>query len=342
MTSLTDVYDGGVGVVADPRQRLAGAALFLAGAAMVVGAIPIATTDLVQGIGLSLYDARELAGVLAGLGVPAVFVGILTVLPAGRGTRAGAAIGASLAVLGVALFAYAYPYNWVATNPAMAVTTTLLYSVGTLLTFWCLFVGIATFKTRNDPGGTARLEITDEGTVKVVSDDSPIPGMGGIGLFGTDPDGEVETQTNRDGDDDDTLVAEPDVDPATPSQSQPQTRAQSQSQSRSSRQSARSSQQSHQSTTSARQAPQSAERPTPAGDGAGGVQTAERTAQPDPAAADADIQQAVEQRGKPDRYCGNCAHFEYVRADGEIAPYCGRHEELMDDMDACQQWEPNS
>jgi hypothetical protein len=334
MTSLTDVYDGGVGVVADPRQRLAGAALFLGGAAMVVGAIPIATTDLVRGLGLSVYDARELAGVLAGLGVPAVFVGILTVLPAGRGTRAGAAIGASLAILGVALFAYAYPYNWVATNPAMAVATTLLYSGGTLFTFWCLFVGIATFKTRNDPGGTARLEITDEGTVKVVSDDSPIPGMGGIGLFGTDPDGEVETQTNRDDGEDDTLVAEPDVGPVTPSQSQQQAGAQSQSQSRT-RQSIRSTQPSNQSS-------QSPERPAPAGDGAGTVGSVDSTSQPDPAAADTDIQQAVEERGKPDRYCGNCAHFEYVRADGDIAPYCGRHEELLDDMDACGQWEPNS
>lgn len=302
MTSLTDVYDGGVGVVADPRQRLAGTALFLAGAAMVVGAIPIATTDLARGIGLSLYEARELAGVLAGLGVPAVFVGILTVLPAGRGTRAGAAIGASIAVFGVALFAYAYPFNWVSTNPAMAVVTTLLYSIGTLVAFWCLFVGIATFKTRNDPGGTARLEITDEGTVKVVSSDSPLPGMGGIGLFGNDPDGDVETQTNRG--EDETLVAEPDVDETMPTQ-QPQS-------------------------------------PTPAGDGAGGVQADEGASGSDPAAADANIRQAVQERGRPDQYCGNCSHFEYVRADGEITPYCGFHEELLDDMDACQQWDANN
>jgi hypothetical protein len=208
MTSLTDVYDGGVGVVADPRRRLAGAALFLAGAAMVVGAIPIATTDLVQTVGLSVYEARELAGVLAGLGVPAVFVGILTVVPAGRGTRAGAAIGASLALLGVALFAYAYPYSWVSNDPTMAVVTAVLYSAGTLVTFWCLFVGIATFKTRNDPGGSARVEITDEGVVEIVSAGRSVPSMGGVGLFGTDPDGRVETQTNR-GSDDAVVAGEP-------------------------------------------------------------------------------------------------------------------------------------
>ncbi|MFC7134161.1 MULTISPECIES: DUF7139 domain-containing protein [Salinibaculum] len=305
MTSLTDVYDGGVGVVADPRQRLAGAGLFLAGAAMVVGAIPIATTDLAGSVGLSVFEARELAGVLAGLGVPAVFVGILTVLPAGRGTRAGAAIGASLAILGVALFGYAYPYNWVSTDPAMAVATTLLYSLGTLVTFWCLFVGIATFKTRNDPGGTARLELTDEGTIKVVSTDSAIPGMGGIGLFGNDPDGNVETQTN-DGEAD-TLVAEPDVDEM-----------------------------------GVQQTPNPTPSPTPAGDGAGAVDAADAGGAQDPAAANADVREAVQERGRPDRYCGNCAHFEYVRADGEIAPYCGLHDEVMEDMDACPQWDANS
>ncbi len=303
MTSLSDVYEGGVGVVADPRQRLAGAALFLAGAAMIVGAIPIATTDIVRGLGFSVYEGRKFAGILAGLGVPSVFVGILTVLPAGRATRAGTAIGASLAVLGVALFGYAYPYNWVASNPGLAVTTTLLYTAGTLITFWCLFLGIATFKTRNDPGGSARLEITDEGTVEIVSTDSAIPGMGGIGLFGTDPDGEVETQTNREIDEE-PIVAEPDIDEA------------------------------FQST------PSETTKPTPAGDGSGAVDTAPET--PDPAAADADIHQAVTERGQPDRYCGNCSQFEYVRVDGEITPYCGFHEEVLEDMDACDQWEANS
>jgi hypothetical protein len=39
-----------------------------------------------------------------------------------------------------------------------------------------------------------------------------------------------------------------------------------------------------------------------------------------------------------DRYCGNCAHFDYVRTDRGIQPYCGLHDELMDDMDACEEW----
>ncbi|PSQ33188.1 hypothetical protein BRD09_01705, partial [Halobacteriales archaeon SW_10_68_16] len=198
MTSLTDVYAGGVGTAIDLRRRLLGAALFVLGAGMVVGAIPVATTDLAAELGLGLYGARELAGILAGVGLPAAFVGIFAVLPAGRATRAAAAIGASLAVLGVAMFVVTYPYDWLASAPQLAVATTVVYSLGTLVTFWCLFVGLATFKRRNDPGGTARVEITDQGTVRVISDeDSSLPGFGSVGLFGSGPDGSVETQTNR-------------------------------------------------------------------------------------------------------------------------------------------------
>ncbi len=44
-----------------------------------------------------------------------------------------------------------------------------------------------------------------------------------------------------------------------------------------------------------------------------------------------------------DRYCGNCQHFEYVRSSSSgMVPYCGRHETAMNDMDACEEWEPNN
>lgn len=296
MTSLSEVYEGGVGSVVDPRQRLFGMGLFAIGAAMVVGAIPVATTELGAWLGLDVYGARQLGGVLAGLGLPAVFVGIFVVLPASNATRAAGAIGASLAVLGVVLFTYAYPYEWISNNPTLAVATTALYALGTLVTFWCVFVGVATFKTRNDPGGAARIEITDEGTVRVVSTGSVFPSFGSVGLFGSDPEGSVPTQTNRDHveeeDDDEILVPE-------------------------------------QSTPSTNQGMM----PEPTSDGAGAVAES-----PD---VDDEIVEATQSRGKPDQYCGNCTHFEYVRADGEITPYCGLTDNLMEDMDACADWDGN-
>ena len=44
----------------------------------------------------------------------------------------------------------------------------------------------------------------------------------------------------------------------------------------------------------------------------------------------------------PDRdsYCGSCAHFDYVQTEHGMQPYCGFHDELMDDMDACDDYTP--
>ncbi|MFW5903395.1 MAG: DUF7140 domain-containing protein, partial [Halolamina sp.] len=44
----------------------------------------------------------------------------------------------------------------------------------------------------------------------------------------------------------------------------------------------------------------------------------------------------------PDRdsYCGSCASFEYVQTDEGLLPYCGFHDELMDDMDTCDDYTP--
>jgi hypothetical protein len=332
MTSLSEVYTGGVGTAAGRRRQLLGASLFAVGATMAVGAIPIATTDLATVFGLGVYEARELAGILAGLGLPAGFVGIFAVLPAGRTVRAVAAIGASLAVLGVAAFAATYPSQWVTPSPILVVGTAGVYTAGTVVTFWCLFVGVATFKTRNDPGGSARLEITDEGTVRVVTEEvGGIPGIGGVGLFGTDPDGDVDTQTNRTDGDDETLVAEPD--PGIPARGTPDSGGSDGAGVVDGTDAAPAS-------DGAGATP--AGRGTdvaPASDGAGTVQPS--AGQSDPAAADANVQEAVQERGSPDEYCGNCQHFEYVRADGEITPYCGFHAELLEDMDACEQWQAN-
>ena len=195
MTSLTDVYEGRVGRVASRRQQLFGSGLFLFGATMLVGAIAVATT----GVGteaLGEYAAREVGGILAGIGLQTVLLGVFVLLPASRRVRGAAVIATGVALLGVALFRHAYPYQWVEAAPLLALATTAVYFFGVVTTFWCLFVGLATFKTRNDPGGTARMEITQEGTIRLVEKSQSTGGLGGIGLFGTEPDGSVETQTN--------------------------------------------------------------------------------------------------------------------------------------------------
>ena len=324
MTSLTDVYDGDVGSVVDRRRRLLGTALFLVGAAIVVAAIAVATTGLREAFGLGVYEAREVAGLLAGVGLPAVFVGIFAVLPAGRAVRAAAAIGFSLALLGVSLFAYAYPDRWLSVDPVLTVAAILLYSLGTLTTVWCMFAALATFKTRNDPGGTARMEITEEGTIRIIESTAErstggIPGFGGfgsVGLFGKDPDGNVETQTNR---------PQHAADGGTGVASAPDDGG-----------------------TEVFRAGGSGTSSGAGGAGGSGSGGAAGHAKPHPNATSdggAEVMDtgvdAVSAHARPDEYCGNCTHFEYVRVDGEMVPYCGFHDGMMDDMDACPDWTAN-
>ena len=310
MPSLSEVYEGNKRAVS-PRRLTFGLGVFAAGSLLVVVGIVVATTDLVYGSDVAALTAkRQLGAVLAGVGVPAVFLGIFAVLPSGRLTKAAAVVGAGIGVVGVALFTYAYPCRWSgsvcgAGKADLTLATVGLYSLGVLLTFWCLFAGVANFKTRNDPGGTARVDVTRKRETRYVPMERSrsTHETGGIGFFGGIPDGEVKTQTGggraSDGGTHAEYITSPLDDSATATSGATGSGATGR-------------------TRSGQRGPSG----TP--DGA----AFDRPSAPDPTAGDV--------------YCGNCAHFEYVRTDEGIQPYCGAHEELMDDMDPCQGWESRS
>jgi hypothetical protein len=328
MTSLSEVYtgEGRSGEHRPDLRRLyAGVGLFLAGALLVLSGILVAATDVlyttttVEGI----TNSRHVGGVLGGIGVPAVFLGVLTILPSARRTRAAAVVGASIAVLGVGMFWHAYPCQWSGSNCGaglmdLTLPTVGVYFFGLITTFWWLFVGIANFKTRNAPGGTVRMEVTRQGETKVV--EVPRPGAGSVGLFGSQPDGGVETQTGTEGTGDGASWSSAMLAPT--SSSQP-----SSSSSSSPSRSPSSSPSSHPRTSS------------PASDG--GATTSDIRS---PLDADDGTEFVPNPGDEPtprqvgDTYCGNCRHFDYVRTDAGIQPYCGLHDDLMDDMDACEEW----
>jgi hypothetical protein len=291
MTSLTDVYEGRVGRVASHRQRLLGSGLFLVGALTLVGAIALATTAIGYAA-LGELTARKWAGILAGVGLQAVLLGVITVLPSSRKVRLAALIGTGVALLGIAIFEFAYPMHWVASAPLLALLTTITYAVGALVTFWAVFGAIATFKTRNTPGGSARLRVTKEGTIRLVEDGEDSGPVGSVGLFGREPDGSVATQTNR---------ADP-VDPAAESATVSD------------------------GGSTAPVADSATEEGPLGGSPKGPMQPSQESTGPSKPSVD------------PDRYCGNCEHFEYVAGEDGPVPYCQRHDEAMDDMDACEEW----
>ncbi|RLM59566.1 ribonuclease BN [Halobellus sp. Atlit-31R] len=327
MTSLSEVYRGKQAETSLQRL-LFGLGLFLAGALLVVSGIVVATTDVLYGADPAALTAkRQLGGVLAGVGVPAVFLGIFAVLPSARLTKAAAVVGAGIAVIGVALFTYAYPCRWSGSlcgtgKPDLTLLTVGVYFLGAIITFWCLFAGVANFKTRNDPGGTATVNVTRKRETQYVPVERSRGGLGGIGFFGSTPDGDVETQTagtsgtgasgragstpgpaSDGGTDADTISSPLDEPSGRPSRSPDGAAAGRRNRS-----------------ASRAQGPQS-----PRDDG-----TATASGPGTPGTTPGDT------------YCGNCAHFEYVRTDSGIQPYCGAHDELMEEMDPCEEWTPRS
>ena len=316
MTSLSEAYGGRGRSEVDPRRLYLGVGSFVAGTLLLVGGILIAAEVLIP----SRYGsgaARRLGGILGGVGVPLLLLGVMTVLPASRNTRAAAVIGAAVMCLGVALFAHAYPHQWVG-GPSPELTdltlpTAGLYFLGTATVLWSVFVGVANFKTRNDPGGTVTMEVTHKGETKIIEvGRDQMSGMGGVGFFGQTPDGSVETQTNR--------------------QQTPQ--------------SATSSRPDTQTGAGGSAAPATTIGSTAPGVSDGGESTTEIRSplddEPASPGSSAGPDNTGTRNGPGDTYCGNCAHFDYVRTEAGIEPYCGHHDTLMDDMDACDQWTPRS
>ncbi|QZY00556.1 DUF7139 domain-containing protein [Halobaculum rubrum] len=348
MSSLAEVYEGQVGEYASLQRLYLGVGLFSLGALLVVVGIVVAATDLTTAtLGWNLGQARETAGILAGLGLPATFLGVLVVMPTSRRTQAAAVVGAGVAVLGVAMFAHAYPCHWsgarcVGEYADLTLPTAGVYFLGAFTTFWCLFTGVANFKARNNPGGTVTLEITREGETEVIEvprstaeelrgDTGTTGRVGGVGLLGTTPDGNIETQTNR-----------PDLDERRDRTAQSASAA------------ADSGDDSVGNSGSAAGAAAS-----PTSDG--GASSSDITPLADrqhpdstpgidrigPSAEQAAVESSVSPKrdtarsqSPGDSYCGSCSHFQYVRTDQGMQPYCGLHDDLMEDMDACDDWRP--
>lgn len=189
MASLSDVYErkrrgGGH---ASPRRVYLGVTLFLVGVVMALVGLVVASTEVLTAVDVGRYESRRIAGVLGGLGVPAIFIGILTVLPASDRVRGATAIGAAVTVVGVALFWTVYPSQWLGAGVDRHYTfeTATIYTAGLIVVLWCFFVAVANFKTRNDPGGTVDLEVKTAGSPIVQVDASGLrPGWGGMGLLG--------------------------------------------------------------------------------------------------------------------------------------------------------------
>lgn len=169
MESLGDAYESRRWQGRDPRRIAVGATLGLAGALAVVVAILLVTTPLSALVGATdPHAAEKLGGTLGGLGIPAMFLSVVAVLPSSRREQVGVGVGAVLCLVGIGLFQVAYPYNWTVGGQTLAFETTMAYFVGACIAFWFVFTAMASFRRRNDPHGTVKLEISHKGETKTV------------------------------------------------------------------------------------------------------------------------------------------------------------------------------
>ncbi|GAB3681359.1 hypothetical protein GCM10028857_05480 [Salinarchaeum chitinilyticum] len=310
MTGLADAYTDDVGALQSDTRLKTGVALLGVGIVLSLLALVVAMANPTQ------WGARRLAGVLGGLAAPALAGGVVVILPASPRLRAAAAIGASLTLLGVASFWRAYPDHWLGHGEQLTPYVTGIYFVGMLTIALCLFAGIATFKRRNDPGGTVSLRV-GEGKTKYVEVEKESGGSlgGGVGLLGSTPDGSVETQTNR--------PNEQDADDSTGA-------------------TGRGSSTNHTQSTTSRSSSTGSKPATGFGTASDGGSGAETLQSPKPKRDGGARSDSGPSADVADKYCGNCEHFEYVRTDQGMTPYCGHRSEYMDDVEACDDWSPNA
>jgi hypothetical protein len=162
MTSLDQAYNRRWQGIRSPRRVALGLVLLGAGVLALVAALVLVATDSTS------TTAKAQAGVAAGLGVPAMLLGVVVVLPASVRQRLGVVVGALVATGGVWLFWEVYPDRWTRTADPLAFETAMLYGLGCAVALWFVFSTIASFRLRNNPQGTVRLEVVREGSTETI------------------------------------------------------------------------------------------------------------------------------------------------------------------------------
>lgn len=171
MGSLTEAYDRQVSddgedaeVDATTRGRpYLGAALLACGTALVGAGIVLATSmTATSAVGLELIEAVELARVLAGVGLPVVFVGTLVALPVRRQLESIGVLGLVLTVAGAVAFWWAYPDRWLGDPLDLTIPVAALYLLGLLLAFGALFFGFVNSSRTRSADGSDGDESTHE------------------------------------------------------------------------------------------------------------------------------------------------------------------------------------
>ena len=104
--------------------------LFLVGCAVSFLGVLIYQLGATDPSSPQVYLVQEISTTLAGGGLPVGLLGIALMLLVKRRTMVAAVGDAGVALVGVGLFTYVYPYNWVVTTPDYSGPVIGVYTVG--------------------------------------------------------------------------------------------------------------------------------------------------------------------------------------------------------------------
>lgn len=112
---------------------------------------------------LSTYAVREVAGVAAAVGLPALLLGIVVLLPVDRRMLYVAAAGSAVTVAAVGIFVWAYPQDWnVTVPPDYSARAIAIYSVGIALVVAATGAALVAHRVERVTGGATASEPDDD------------------------------------------------------------------------------------------------------------------------------------------------------------------------------------
>jgi len=133
---LIDCYRRYIGELEDVSEVdvFVGAGLAMVGLVLAVaGWVVLAYAEAAVGVGPRFWTFREVAVIVAGLGVPTFMLGVVTMLVGNDSITAVSLAGFAICLVGVLVFAVAYPHSWnVATGADYLLEGVTVYGLGVL------------------------------------------------------------------------------------------------------------------------------------------------------------------------------------------------------------------
>jgi len=162
--------------VGDPDRAIdvyAGFGLFFVGLGLgAVGVVVFLYSATLPPDELSTYAVREVAGVAAAVGLPALLLGIVVLLPVDKRMLYVAVAGSAVTVVAVGIFVWAYPQDWnVTVPPDYSARAIAIYSVGIALVVAATGAALVAHRVERVTDGATATEADDDESEETVSDE---------------------------------------------------------------------------------------------------------------------------------------------------------------------------